>query len=259
MRRLKNVPHTVAAVGTVGDALAALSVGRPDAVYFVRVPPDVERLGELPGHLPLSMPFREGLLEFLARSGRRLTVRLRVGSAGATGETRRAFLQLSRHGLDSEVEDINCLAPHEALDVFRLYARDGGITRSIDPFHAIMRRLLGRHSFSLWELMGPFEADRAVDDFIFSLPQKNPDCLVCPFFCFCQGYGAWAGSCATWRAVLKSLVGEARALRRAKNGRRKPCGVSARTGARTGVSPSRQQIPRSRRWTSPGARTGPGR
>ena len=73
---------------------------------------------------------------------------------------------------------------------------------SIPPLHA-SKRTIPRIVFT------------AVDSFLFCLPQNHPDCLVCPFFCHCQGYGRWAGSCETWRAVLKTLTGEARELRRA--------------------------------------------
>ena len=88
---------------------------------------------------------------------------------------------------------------------------DPAIVQPIEPFAALFWAATRRRRLGLWDLEVP--APEA-DPFLFALPRDHPECLACACFPLCEGYGAWAGGCETWRAVIADLVAAAREISR---------------------------------------------
>jgi hypothetical protein len=249
-RQDAGLPRISLVAPSVAEVLEALQTVRAHEAFFTAVPPDVEILGEIPAPLDVEIPYREDILPVCQR--RRGAVRIRIRCASLeTREARcEALRRLSWAGIDCTIEDLNELAAPEARDLLGLFLHDPGIRRRIDPFAALLESLLRRRRCSLWDLCGPdprnrifvtgdgragatpaalhagaradefanswktFEDGQAVEKFWYRVPLDNPDCLACSFYCLCEGYGAWAKSCGTWRAVLSTLADAARSLRR---------------------------------------------
>ncbi len=268
-------PCTLLVVHDVAEALAAVADLRPDGVFFRTAPGDIERLGELPRGLQVHVPYHEDLTQSCRGGCCRIKVRVTCSQRSAAERTaarQTILLRLSRAGFESTIHDMDRLTPGEAISVVRLFLHDPGITDRVDPFMDILGALVRREAVSLWAILGPdpsarvfvtpdgrigatpdavgpgcavsefaaqwrtSEAGQAVDHFLFSLPQHNSDCLACPFFCVCEGYGAWRGSCQTWRAVLAVLSRAAGRLR-----------VNGAAAVYTREFPRRRRPPRSGR------------
>lgn len=105
--------------------------------------------------------------------------------------------------------DVDALSPAEAVERLAFFLHDPASTTPVEPFAALLAALVHKRETSLWDLRG-----LDPDAFLRALPREHPDCMACACFPLCQGYGAWAGSCETWRSVLTELARAARELRR---------------------------------------------
>jgi hypothetical protein len=237
-------PAKILAVGCVAEALTAGDACAYDEIFFTGEPFGGDRLAALPEGVPVHVPYREELLPRYAGRAGGVVVHVEADRAEPG-----VLLCLSRLGLDASVDGLGAVTPERARRLADLFLRDPGITRGVEPFSSLLRAITWRHTCSLWEVLGPAPAvrvyvsrdgrvgatpgsiqdhvsvaefvdrwktsaaGRAVDAFLIRLPQNEPACLACPFFCFCQGHAAWAGGCRTWRAVFAVLSAAARELR----------------------------------------------
>ena len=108
---------------------------------------------------------------------------------------------------------LDALSPEEACERLAWFLHDAASTTPIEPFATLLSAMLHKRETSLWAL-------RALDPepFLRALPRDHPACMACTCFPICQGYGAFAGSCETWRQVLTGLAAAARELRALKAG-----------------------------------------
>jgi hypothetical protein len=107
--------------------------------------------------------------------------------------------------------DLDALEPAEALARLAHFLHDPAAIAPVEPFAALLAALIHRRETNLWDLLG-----RDPGPFLAALPQERPACMACASFPLCQGYGAFRGSCATWREVLPALARAARELRALK-------------------------------------------
>jgi hypothetical protein len=111
------------------------------------------------------------------------------------------------------VLDLEALPPVEASSALDLFLHDPLVTSPIEPFATLLSAMIRKRELGLWDLDSARpDAASARDAFLGNLPREHPCCLECACFPICQGYGAWAGSCATWRTLLPSLAAAAREL-----------------------------------------------
>lgn len=111
------------------------------------------------------------------------------------------------------------LEPAELERLADRFLHDPETVRPIEPFASLLGAFVRKRRVSLWDLLPP-AGDRggacgrpAAESFLAALPRERPECLACSSFFACEGYAAWAGSCAPWKAVLEKLAGAARELR----------------------------------------------
>ena len=109
--------------------------------------------------------------------------------------------------------DLDGCSPEDACGRLAIFLHDPGSTAPVEPFATLLAAMIHKRETSLWELRGLDPGP-----FLRTLPRDHPDCMVCACFPICQGYGASAGSCETWRHVLTGLAGAARELRALKAG-----------------------------------------
>ena len=123
-----------------------------------------------------------------------------------------AFRQRARTGIPMDL-DLDALSPGEACRALELFLHDPLVTSPIEPLAALLGAMIRKQELGLWDLDSARpDAASAREVFLAHLPQEHPHCLECACFPICQGYGAWAGSCATWRALLPGLAAAAREL-----------------------------------------------
>jgi hypothetical protein len=107
------------------------------------------------------------------------------------------------------------LDPAEAARLVHFFLHEPAVASPIEPLAELLKAMLQKREMSLWDLQTvPAEAAAAQAAFLRALPQAQPACLACACFPVCQGYGAWAGSCEAWLAMLTGLAAAARALSR---------------------------------------------
>jgi len=123
------------------------------------------------------------------------------------------------------VIDLDGCSPEDACGRLAIFLHDPGSTAPVEPFATLLAAMIHKRETSLWELRGLDPGP-----FLRTLPRDHPDCMVCACFPICQGYGASAGSCETWRHVLTGLAGAARELRALK------AGPTRRRGSRVQVT-----------------------
>lgn len=147
-------------------------------------------------------------------------VRLSVRRFPSLDDACRALRDLSRGGKAAAIDDLSALSPAEAERLLELFLHDAAIDRPIQPFAALLDAVLRRRTLGLWDLdPGAAEAEK---DFLRDLPRDHPECLSCACFPQCQGYGAWAGACETWRAVVAGIAAAAREVAGLRRGAGKP-------------------------------------
>jgi hypothetical protein len=139
-----------------------------------------------------------------------------------------AFRRRVAKGEPVTLTGLDRLEPGQAGELLDAFLHDPAATAPIEPFASLLSALVNRQETALWELFPVAGAEA----FLRALPREHPDCMVCPCFPICQGYGAWARSCATWLRLLTGLAGAARELRRLR-GRETP----ARSGQRSPHAP----------------------
>jgi hypothetical protein len=117
---------------------------------------------------------------------------------------------MSGHALEA----LDAMDPARAGELLEFFLHDPSVTDPIEPFAGLLAAMLDRRETALWDRnpAAPREA------FLKDLPLEHPECMVCACFPVCRGYGAWAGSCATWDRVLTSLAGAAWDLARLRAG-----------------------------------------
>ena len=205
--------RVVLAVKSVEEALGALAAREADVIAFDEIPSDLLRLSSLPPGLRVDLPYREDCLGACRAPGLRVRVRLACRKFPSVEEACAALLLVSKAGLPCLVEDVDALTPAEARRVVDLFLHDPGVSRPIDPLATILVALIQKKRVSLWDLLGP-GADPQSEEFLLALPREHPECLECRYFPLCEGYGAWARTCETWREVLAGLAAAARRLSR---------------------------------------------
>jgi hypothetical protein len=115
--------------------------------------------------------------------------------------------------------DLDALRPEEASGALDLFLHDPQVTSPIEPFAALLGAMIRKQELGLWDLgSARLGAPKVRETFLMNLPREHPGCLECACFPVCQGYGAWAGSCTTWRALLPVLAGAARELSALRRG-----------------------------------------
>lgn len=118
--------------------------------------------------------------------------------------------RLAETGAPLALAGLDGLEPAEALGLLDLFLHDPAVTAPIEPFASLLSAMIHKRETALWDLLP--HADAAMDAFLEALPAERPACLACGCFPVCLGYGAWAGSCGTWLALLTHLAGAAREL-----------------------------------------------
>ncbi|HEX7552339.1 MAG TPA: hypothetical protein VF378_02205 [Geothrix sp.] len=132
---------------------------------------------------------------------------------------RAEFWESLRHhagtGTPVVLAGLDQLDPAEANRLVHFFLHEPAMASPIQPLAALLTAMLQKRELSLWDLH-PVEpgAAPARAAFLRALPQVQPACLACACFPVCQGYGAWAGSCEAWLAMLTGLAAAARALSR---------------------------------------------
>jgi len=117
---------------------------------------------------------------------------------------------LAARGLPVSLTGLDALDPAQASGLLEFFLHDPSVTAPIEPFAGLLVDLSRKRETGLWDLF-PREGG---DAFLEALPRDHPDCMACACFPICQGYGAWAGSCETWRRILTGLAKAARDLAR---------------------------------------------
>ena len=143
------------------------------------------------------------------------------GDLAATWEELR---RRSALGVPVALTGLDALAPAEAGALLAFFLHDPGARGPIEPFATLLAAMLHKRETGLWDLHAEGPARDAEARFLQTLPADQPQCLACACFPLCQGYGAWAGSCATWRLLLTGLAKAARDLARLRRTRRSPSG-----------------------------------
>ena len=119
----------------------------------------------------------------------------------------------ARTGTPVALLDIDALDPIEASRVLDFFLHDPLVTSPIEPFATLLGAMIRKQEMGLWALASARPgAATSHAAFLLGLPGEHPRCLECACFPVCQGYGAWAGSCETWRAILPGLAAAAREL-----------------------------------------------
>ncbi len=108
----------------------------------------------------------------------------------------------------AELRDLDALGPEDALRLLDCFLHDPEVSAPLEPFAALVQAALTRTNLGLWDLHPP-----QPEEFLRRLPEDHPECLACPAFPVCEGYGAWAGSCPTWKALVPRIAQAARELR----------------------------------------------
>jgi hypothetical protein len=113
------------------------------------------------------------------------------------------------------LEGLEGLDPGVAADLLAFFLHDPAALGAVHPFAALLAALVEKQEVSLWDLQlsGP-GAEGIRDAFLRALHREQPPCMVCACFPVCQGYGVYAGGCATWLLLLPTLAGAARELAR---------------------------------------------
>jgi len=127
-----------------------------------------------------------------------------------TGAYREQLTRLVQAGQPVLLTGLDGLEPAEAASLLAYFLHDPEVAQPIEPFATLLAARLERRQLSLWQLHP--QAPR--DAFLGALPVAHPACLACAGFPVCQGYGAWAGSCATWRTLVDGLASAAAELGR---------------------------------------------
>jgi len=131
--------------------------------------------------------------------------------------------QRARTGNPLTLLDVQVLGPQEASRVLEFFLHEPGVTSPIEPFATLLGAMIQKRELALWEVASSrTSAARSREAFLRELPQTNPQCLACACFPMCQGYGAWAGSCDTWRVILLGLASAARELTRLRRQHLRP-------------------------------------
>jgi hypothetical protein len=108
---------------------------------------------------------------------------------------------------------VDSLNPLEASRLLDFFLHDPLVISPIEPFATLLSAMIQKREMGLWDLASAKESDAASREAFFrGLPQESSQCLLCECFPVCQGYGAWTGSCETWRTLLSGLARAAREL-----------------------------------------------
>jgi hypothetical protein len=118
--------------------------------------------------------------------------------------------RLVHQGAPVALTGLDGLDPEQGSHLLTFFLHDTAVRQPIEPFATLLAALLHRRQTGLWELF----PGSPQGTFLKALPWEQPQCLACACFPLCQGYGAWAGSCATWRAIVTGLAEAARELGR---------------------------------------------
>ncbi len=204
---------------TVAEARDRLAAGGEDRIVFPAVPPDLEDLPGLPPGARIDVPYSEESLPAYRERGRGLRVRVACRDFPGLAALAAALRRLSAHGLPGVVVDAGALGPEEGRALLDLFLHDPAIVQPIEPFAGLLFGAAHRRRIGLWDAAplspGP---DRDPDEFLFALPREHPGCLACASFPLCEGYGLWAGGCATWKAILRGIAAAAREIPRNRGG-----------------------------------------
>ena len=121
----------------------------------------------------------------------------------------------ARTGTSVMLAGLDKLDLTEAAKLVHFFLHEPAVESPIQPLAALLTAMLQKRELSLWDLH-PVAAEAAAAQaaFLRALPQAQPACLACACFPVCQGYGAWAGRCEAWLAMLTGLAAAARALSR---------------------------------------------
>jgi hypothetical protein len=141
-------------------------------------------------------------------NARTLSCRSFKSQEAAVLEVRR----LSQRGTTVQIADVNLLEPIDVLDLVDLFLHDPAVKGAIEPFASLLSAVVKRRPITIWELLPGVIASES-EAFIWHLPQRYPECLPCSSFPMCMGYGVWAQSCETWKAVIGRISIAARELR----------------------------------------------
>jgi hypothetical protein len=216
---------------TVEEARKRLEAGGAGIVRFSAVPPDLERLRDLPAAVAFELPYREDLVPLCRDLRPRLRLRLACRGFPSLDAARAALLALSRDGIPSAVEDVGALSPEEAAALLDLFLHEPSAAAPIEPFAALLSSAVRKRPLGLWDILpglapgsprpvgaldgdsGPTSDDVGAEEFLLALPREHPECLACACFPACEAYGAWTGSCATWKAVIEGIARAAREIR----------------------------------------------
>ena len=133
-----------------------------------------------------------------------------LSCAGAFEEVLAEARRLAEAGETITLTGLDALEPAEARQLLTLYLHDPAVQRPIEPFASLLGALVRKVRLGLWA----FHPEAPRDTILEALPREQPQCMACPSFPLCQGYAAWAGSCATWLALLTGLAEAARELGR---------------------------------------------
>jgi hypothetical protein len=125
---------------------------------------------------------------------------------------------LRRHagtGTPVFLSGLEALDPADAARLVHFFLHEPAVTSPVQPLAALLEAMIQKRELSLWDLH-PVEAgaEETQSAFLRALPRDQPACLACACFPICQGYGAWAGNCETWLALLTGLAAAARCLSR---------------------------------------------
>ena len=131
---------------------------------------------------------------------------------GPFPDTLKELQRLARLGTPALLTGLDGLAPLDAETLLAWFLHDPAATSPVEPFATLLSAMLHKRELSLWALFS-----QEPDAFLKNLPAEHSECLACPCFPICLGYGAWAGSCATWLTLLTGLARAARDLSRLKN------------------------------------------
>jgi hypothetical protein len=121
---------------------------------------------------------------------------------------------LAEGGRPVILEGLDRLEPGAASSLLTFFLHDPVVTAPVEPFATLLAAMVHRRDRGLWDLVSGTRQNEAEAGFLRTLPVEQPECLACSCFPVCQGYGAWAGSCATWRTLLTDLAAAARELGR---------------------------------------------
>jgi hypothetical protein len=205
---------------TVAEARERLASAGPAPVTFSVIPPDLDRIRDLPGTCGIELPYREDLVPPCRDLRPRARLRVSCRAFPSIEAARAILLALSRDGIPSAVEDIDSLSPEEASVLLDLCLHEPTAAAPIEPFAALLASAVRRRPLGLWDILpglrkgSPRPAGaRDPEEFLLALPRELTECLACACFPACEAYGAWRGSCATWKAVIEGIARAAREMR----------------------------------------------